>query len=208
MLHGNVVRPSGMEHVALPWSPGHVLLAAASPITGAVASARLSQCIGVGEGDRFPVVEVGDDLTIRRATWRAARVADRRWLLLAADRGVSVNVTLDDDGAPAGLADADGLAPGGRSPDLTTRIRGRPVDNRAIRACDGRNSWITPLPAAWVARVWFVLPEGADEPATDPQVLAQAGTNGAADACISGPGAGEKVPSGTLLCTGCRRSAL
>jgi hypothetical protein len=108
MLHGNVVRPSGIEHVALPWSPGHALLAAASPVTGVVAAAWLSRRIGVGEGDRFPAVEVGDDLAIRRATWRAARVADRRWLLLAADRGVSVTVTLDDDGAPAGLEDAAG----------------------------------------------------------------------------------------------------
>jgi len=108
MLHGNVVRPSGIEHVALPWSPGHALLAAASPLTGAVAASWLAHRIGVGEGDRFPVVEVGDDLTIRRATWRAARVADRRWLLLAADRGVSVTVTLDDDAALAGLEAAAG----------------------------------------------------------------------------------------------------
>ena len=107
-LHGNVVRPSGIEHVALTWSSGHVLLAAASPITAVVAASRLAQRLGVGEGDRFPAVEVGDDLAIRRATWRAARVADRRWLLLAADRGASVTVTLDDDGAPAGLEDAAG----------------------------------------------------------------------------------------------------
>lgn len=105
-LHGNVVRASGIEHVALPWSPGHALLASASPITGAVAASSLAGRVGVGEGDRFPAVEVSDDLTIRRATWRAARVADRRWLLLAADRGVSVTVTLDDDGTPAGLEDA------------------------------------------------------------------------------------------------------
>jgi len=48
-------------------------------------------------------------------------------------------------------------------------------------------------------RVSLVLPEGADELATGPQVLAQAGTNGAADACISGTGAGEEVPSGVSL---------
>jgi hypothetical protein len=103
MLHGNVVRPAGIEHVALPWSTGHAMLAGASPVTGAVAASWLAHRIGVGEGDRFPAVEVGDDLTIRRATWRAARVADRRWLLLAADRGVSVAVTLDDDGTLTGL---------------------------------------------------------------------------------------------------------
>jgi hypothetical protein len=108
MLHGNVARPSGVDHVSLPWSPGHALLAAASPITGAVTASWLAHRIGVGEGDCFPAVEVGDDLTIRRATWRAARVSDRRWLLLAADRGVSVTVTLDDDGVLAGLEDASG----------------------------------------------------------------------------------------------------
>jgi hypothetical protein len=105
-LHGNVVRPSGIEHVTLSWSGGHALLAGASPITGAVAASWLAHRIGVGEGDRFPAVEVADDLTIRRATWRAARVTDHRWLLLAADRGVSVAVTLGDDGVLTGLEDA------------------------------------------------------------------------------------------------------
>ena len=109
MLHGNVVRAigdraRGAPVVArdMPCSPPR----RRSP--AAVAAPGCPGAIGVGEGDRFPAVEVGDDLAIRRATWRAARVADRRWLLLAADRGASVTVTLDDDGAPAGLEDAAG----------------------------------------------------------------------------------------------------
>lgn len=56
-----------------------------------------------------------------------------------------------------------------------------------------------PIVPAPQGTVWFVLPEGADEPTTDPQVLAQAGTNGTADACIGGTGGGEEVPSGVLL---------
>ena len=106
-LHGNIVRVTGVEHVALPWSPGHALLAGASPITGGVAALALAATIGPGEGATFPAVEVAEDLSVRRATWRAARVAERRWRLLAADGGASVFVELGPDGVPAGL---DGAA--------------------------------------------------------------------------------------------------
>jgi hypothetical protein len=92
-----------VEHVTLPWAEGHVLLAGGSPITGVVAAGELAGLVGVGEGRSFAAVEVAEDLSIRRATWRAARVSDRRWLLLAADGGPSVQVTLEDDGTPAGL---------------------------------------------------------------------------------------------------------
>ena len=106
-LHGNVVRPAGVEHVSLPWSPSHALLVGASPVTAVVAAFVLGDRVGVGEGASFAAVEVGEDLAIRRATWRAARVGERRWLLLAADGGPSVAVTLDNDGAPADLDAAE-----------------------------------------------------------------------------------------------------
>lgn len=116
ILHGNVVRANGIEHVALPWSPAHVLMVGASPVTAAVAAVRLAAWIGVGEGVSVAAVEVGDTLTIRRATWRAARTGERRWRLLAADGGPSVLLVLDEDGAPTGLEEGDGwpleLAPG------------------------------------------------------------------------------------------------
>ncbi len=105
-LHGNVVRSTGVEHIALPWSPGDALLVGASPVTAVVAARILGPRIGVGEGASFAAVEVAEDLSIRRATWRAARVGERRWLLLAADRGPSVTVTLDPDGIHAGPDDA------------------------------------------------------------------------------------------------------
>ena len=50
---------------------------------------------------------MGDALTIRRATWRAARTGERRWRLLAADGGPSVLLVLDADGMPAGLEQGD-----------------------------------------------------------------------------------------------------
>ena len=78
-----------------------------------------------------------------------------------------------------------GLAPGGRPPGLTTRLRGRPVDKRAIRARDGRNSWITPLPAAWQPGYGSSCPKGRTNQRrtrrclhrrgrTEPQMLASA----------------------------------
>lgn len=116
MLHGNVVRSEGVEHVALPWSPEHVLMVGASPVTAAVAVVRLAARIGVGEGASIPVVEVGDTLVIRRATWRVARTGEHRWRLLAADGGPSVLLETDADGMPTGLLDLAGwpleLTPG------------------------------------------------------------------------------------------------
>jgi hypothetical protein len=105
-LHGNVVRSAGVEHVTLPWADGHVLMAGGSPVTGVVAARALSGLVGVGEGASFAVVEVAEDLAIRRSTWRVARVGERRWRLLAADGGPSVTVEVDDDGTPAGLGEA------------------------------------------------------------------------------------------------------
>ena len=103
MLHGNVVRADGIEHIALPWTSAHVLMVGTSPVTAAVAAVRLAARLGVGEGVSVPAVEVGNALEIRAATWRAARTGERRWRLLAADGGPSVLLMLDDDGVPTGL---------------------------------------------------------------------------------------------------------
>lgn len=99
-LHGNVVRPGGVDHVSLPWSPAHLLLVGVSPITAAIGVAGAAACIGVGEGSSVAVVEAGIDLRLRLATWRVARVGERRWRLLAADGGASLVLELDGDGLP------------------------------------------------------------------------------------------------------------
>jgi hypothetical protein len=99
-LHGNAVRSSGIDHIALPWSDACVLLAGASPVTASVAIAGPLAGIGVGEGTSVRTVEVGIDLRVRPATWRVARTGDRRWRLLAADGGPSLLLELDGDGIP------------------------------------------------------------------------------------------------------------
>lgn len=102
-LHGNVVRASGVDHVALPWSGSHLLMVGASPVTAAVAVASAAAGIGVGEGTGLAAVEVGIDLRLRPATWRVAHVAERRWRLLAADGGASLALDLDEDGIPTSV---------------------------------------------------------------------------------------------------------
>jgi hypothetical protein len=105
-LHGNTVTPTGMRHHALPWSHGHLLVVAGSPVTGAIAAAALAHRVGVGEGRSVPVVEVGPGLGVRRATWRVARTTERRWRLVAADGGEVITVELDADGIAHGLVGA------------------------------------------------------------------------------------------------------
>ncbi len=110
VLHGNVVRPDGVTHVALPWSPAHLLMLGDSPFTAAVAAGELAARVGAGEGCSLAAVEVDLGLAIRQATWRVARTGERRWRLLAADGGPSVLLVLDDDGVPV-LGDDAGTWP-------------------------------------------------------------------------------------------------
>ena len=105
-LHGNVVRPTGMEHIALPWSDGDLLLVVGTPATAAAAARMLGDRIGIGQGQTVSGVSVDVHLGVRRATFRVARVGPRGWWFVTADTGQQTGVTLDLDGIPL-LADAD-----------------------------------------------------------------------------------------------------
>ena len=69
-LHGNVVRPTGMEHIALPWSDGDLLLVVGTPATAAAAARMLGDRIGIGQGQTVSGVSVDVHLGVRRATFR------------------------------------------------------------------------------------------------------------------------------------------
>jgi hypothetical protein len=99
-IHGNCARDWGMEHLALPWGPTFVLVFDTSPVTAAVAARSLAVRVDIGCGASIPTIEVGEDLAVRLATWRAARVGERRWHLLAADGGLRTTIELDPDGLP------------------------------------------------------------------------------------------------------------
>ena len=99
-LHGNVVRPAGIDHVALSWSGEQVLLVVGTPATAAAAARMLDTRIGVGEGHTIAAVSVDVELTVTAATYRVLRPAPRRWRFVAADGSGETAVTLDEDGTP------------------------------------------------------------------------------------------------------------
>jgi hypothetical protein len=99
-LHGNVVRATGLEHLALPWADGNVLHVAGAPSTAGAAARQLRERLGVGEGRSIPGVLVRVDLSVRPVTFRVARVGPRGWRIIIADTGEEIAVTLDLDGIP------------------------------------------------------------------------------------------------------------
>jgi hypothetical protein len=105
-LHGNVVRPDGVEHLSLPWTEDVILLVAGTPTTAAAAARTLGERVGVGQGCTIGGVSVDVRLVVRAATFRVARVGPRGWWFVTADTGERTGVTLDRDGVPL-LVDAE-----------------------------------------------------------------------------------------------------
>ncbi|MEO5965760.1 MAG: hypothetical protein ABIR11_09870 [Candidatus Limnocylindrales bacterium] len=99
-LHGNIVRPAGIEHIERPWAEDHLLLVVGTPATAAAAARRLTTRGGVGEGHTFVGVSVDVELAVTPATFRVVRPAEERWRFVQADRGFETAVTLDADGIP------------------------------------------------------------------------------------------------------------
>ena len=106
MLHGNVARPTVLEHVALPWPERGLLLVVGTPATGAAAARLLEPHVGVGEGHTLPGVSIGVELAVAPTTFRVARLAERRWVFVVASTGDTLAVDLDEDGIPS-LADGE-----------------------------------------------------------------------------------------------------
>ena len=97
-LHGNVVRPGGIDHVALPWADDHLLLVVGMPTTAAAAARTLTERVGIGQGHTIAGISIDIALTVRPATFRVARVGPRGWWFVTADSGQQTGVTLDLDG--------------------------------------------------------------------------------------------------------------
>ena len=105
-LHGNVARPSGLEHVALPWPERGLVLVVVAPSTAAAAARLLEPGVGVGEGHTLTGVSIGLELAVTPTTFRVARLTERRWVFVVAATGDALAVDLDEDGIPV-LAEAD-----------------------------------------------------------------------------------------------------
>lgn len=103
-IHGNVVGPAGVRHLALPWSPDDELWVVGSPATTASSLARLASTVPVGEGMTVRSLRIDDGLMPRRVERRIERRGDRTWHLAIPAPGVGdpddepVDIEIDDRG--------------------------------------------------------------------------------------------------------------
>ena len=105
-LHGNVVTPGGIRHVALPWSPEHELFVVASPASATLGIRRFAHRMVVGAAATVDLVHVDDELEPRPARWRVERIGTHGWHLHDIDGSDERRLTVSDDGRPILLDEA------------------------------------------------------------------------------------------------------
>jgi hypothetical protein len=98
-LHGNVVTPGGMRHLAFAWSDDHELAIDRFPIAGAITAHRLAATTSVGEARDVEVVTVDEDLDVHEGSRRFSRVTETTWRIDGSDGGDRIReVTIDERG--------------------------------------------------------------------------------------------------------------
>lgn len=86
-IHGNVVSPSGVRHLALSWSPDDELWIVGSAAATAVTLARLAGTVGVGETVSVRSLRLDDGLVPRQVERRIERRGEGSWRLAVAGAG-------------------------------------------------------------------------------------------------------------------------
>jgi hypothetical protein len=99
-IHGNVVGPDGVRHLAFDWSPAHELLLLGSPASAAITLGRLASELAVGESRTLDVLRIDDGLDPRPAQWTARRTDERAWQLRSLDGDEERLVSFDASGRP------------------------------------------------------------------------------------------------------------
>jgi hypothetical protein len=105
-IHGNVVGPAGVVHLAFRWGPAHDLLVVDSPASMAAVVGRLAAAVPVGESGRIEVLRVDDALRPEPGTLVVERTAADGWRLRGPRRDDARSLTVDDLGRPK-LRDAE-----------------------------------------------------------------------------------------------------
>ena len=98
-LHGNVVTPGGIRHLAFVWSADHALLVDGSPVAFTVLIRPLT-ARGIARGERVvgEGLRIDDALLPSPVSWTVERPAPEVWSIHAGDE--TVEVRLDASGLP------------------------------------------------------------------------------------------------------------
>jgi hypothetical protein len=104
VLHGNLVTPEGVQHLAFEWSDDHGLSVDGRPLADAVTARRIADAVRVGERRTVPVVAIAPDLTPREETLEFEPVRYGMWRVSGAAGERMVRI--DDRGIPVGLVDS------------------------------------------------------------------------------------------------------
>jgi hypothetical protein len=105
-IHGNVVGPEGVVHLAFRWGPAHDLLVVDSPASMAAILRRLKAAVPVGESRQVEVLRIDDALRPELATLVMERTGADGWRLRGPQRDDARSLTVDDLGRPK-LPDAE-----------------------------------------------------------------------------------------------------
>ena len=84
-MHGNVVGPDGVRHLALPWSAEHELFVVASPASATIVVRRLGRTLTVGVSTELDLLHIDDELEPASVRWRVERVGDDGWHFMDVD---------------------------------------------------------------------------------------------------------------------------
>lgn len=100
-IHGNVVTPTGIRHLAFDWSPAHELVVIGAATADAVVARRLALTLPVGEHAEVEVLAIDDALRPRPERWRIDRLDPARWRFRALSaRGAGRETVVAPDGSP------------------------------------------------------------------------------------------------------------
>ncbi len=99
-IHGNIVGPAGVRHLAFDWSADHELLLLGSPAAAGVALRHLARAIATADAASIDVLRIDDALDPRPTRWSFHRATETDWRLAAEDGSDERRWTLDGDGYP------------------------------------------------------------------------------------------------------------
>ena len=97
-IHGNLVTPGGIHHLAFAWGPDHELLVLDSLATEAVGLASLAGSMSIGESRSVPMLRIDHGLEPRAVSWTVERAAALDWVLRAEFGDEERHVSLRPDG--------------------------------------------------------------------------------------------------------------